>query len=153
MPSTVSELFAAADLEPEGCVRWGQPVPERRTGVYVVSLTPATDELAGTLSRCPIDEDALRELLRVRPELLVDGERPSVEQLGERLAAFWLADEIALYIGRAGVPLRKRVGQYRRSRLGAESPHSGGWFLKTLSVLDDLWVHWSTTDDLSLIHI
>jgi hypothetical protein len=89
VPSTISELFAAADLKPEGCVRWGQPVPERKTGVYVVSLTPETDEMAGTLSRCPLNDAALRELLSVRPELRMDDDkRPSAAELGARLAAF-----------------------------------------------------------------
>jgi hypothetical protein len=146
MPSAIRELFAAADLEPEGCVRWTERLRERGTGVYVVALTREVDAVAGTLPRCPLDEAALGELLAVRRELCVDNERPSAAELGARLAAFWLDDECALYIGRAGVPLSKRVGQYRRTRIGADGPHAGGWPLKMLSVLNDLWVHWSTTD-------
>lgn len=115
--------------------------------MYLVSLTAETDTLTGAVRNCPLDETRLRELLTVRPELAVDGERPSVAKLAARLAAFWLPDETVLYIGLAGQPLRKRVGQYRRTRLGAAKPHAGGWPLKTLTVLDELSVHWAATDD------
>lgn len=147
MPSSVRQLLSAADLRPQGCVRWTESLPERRTGVYVVALTPETDAVTGTLERCPLDERRLQDLLAVRPELRVDGERPRVAELAARLAAFWLADECVLYVGLAGQPLRKRVGQYQRTRLGANKPHAGGWPLKTLTVLDGLWVHWAPTDD------
>lgn len=41
--------------------------------------------------------------------------------------------------------LRGRLrGSYRTS-LGAMKPHPGGWGLKTLSVLDELWVHYAPT--------
>jgi hypothetical protein len=39
--------------------------------------------------------------------------------------------------------LAKRVGDYYRSSLGARSPHSGGWPLKTLSCLNELYVHYA----------
>ena len=55
------------------------------------------------------------------------------------------ADEPVLYIGLAGRSLRTRVRQYYRTPLGAAKPHSGGWWLKTLSVLDDFYVHYAVT--------
>jgi hypothetical protein len=147
VPSTIRQLFAAAGLAPEGCVPWSEPVPERRTGVYVVALTSNTDRVAGTLARCPLDQERLHELLVVRPELRVDGDRPSIAELASRLEAFWPPDECVLYIGLAGQPLRKRVGQYRRTPLGADKPHAGGWPLKTLAVLQELWIHWGRTEN------
>jgi hypothetical protein len=39
MPSTVHQLFVAAELEPEGSVGWGERVPEQRSGVYALALT------------------------------------------------------------------------------------------------------------------
>lgn len=44
-------------------------------------------------------------------------------------------------------PLRKRVRQYCKTPLGAAKPHKGGWWLKTLAVLDDLHVHYAATPD------
>ncbi len=47
-----------------------------------------------------------------------------------------------LYLGMAGTSLAGRLGQYYRTPLGARSPHAGGWFLKLLSNLPSLFVHW-----------
>jgi hypothetical protein len=51
-----------------------------------------------------------------------------------------------VYIGLA-TSLRGRVGGYYRTPLGAMKPHAGGWWLKTLAVLDQLWVHYAPTPD------
>jgi hypothetical protein len=145
MPSTVSELFAAARLTPAGPVRWGTAVPETRTGVYAVSLTE--DSTWGRRAAAPVSRAALEHLLDVRPELRLNLARPDAEALIGRLGGFWLPDEMVLYVGLAGQPLRTRVRQYYGTPLGARRPHAGGWWLKTLSVLDELWVFWAATTD------
>lgn len=43
--------------------------------------------------------------------------------------------------------MRRGVRQYYRTSLGAKRPHAGGWFLKTVSVIDGLWVHYTPTPD------
>lgn len=146
MPSTASDVFAAAGLEPAGVVRWGAPVPEAAQGVYVVAL--ADDGSSSTAAvAAPLCRAALERLLAVRRELQLDRAAADVDELVERLASFWLADEVVVYIGLAGQPLRTRVGQYYRTPLGARKPHAGGWWLKTLSVLDELWVHYAPTPE------
>jgi hypothetical protein len=62
------------------------------------------------------------------------------------LAEFWLPDEVVVYVGLA-TSLRSRVGGYYRTPLGARRPHAGGHFLKTLSNLTDLFVHYAPTDE------
>lgn len=146
MPATVSGVLEAAGLVAGGCVRWSEPVSEQASGVYVVALTSEEDSSDGALAHAPVDLARVDELLAVRPELTLDGRRPSARELAERLEAFWLADEVVLYIGLAGTFLRKRVQQYYRTPLGARSPHAGGWFVKTLSVLPRLFVHYSACD-------
>lgn len=155
MPSTVGSLFAAASAKPQGTVRWRQGIPPPRgggsgRGIYVVSLTPATDRLDGTLPTCPISTAAVRALLEARPELRLDGGRPDVTHLGERLASFWCPDEVVLYVGRAGPrkrvmvsELADRVTEYCTTPLGARSPHAGGWPLKTLANLNEVYVHFA----------
>jgi hypothetical protein len=154
VPSTVGSLFAAASAKPQGAVRWRQGIPPPEggpaTGIYVVSLTPATDRLEATLPTCPISTAAVRELLEVRPELRLDGGRPDVTHLAERLASFWCPDEVVLYVGRAGPrkhvmvsELADRVTEYCTTPLGARSPHAGGWPLKTLANLDQVYVHFA----------
>lgn len=146
MPSTVSDIFAAPGLEPGGVVRWGTPVPETAPGVYVIALTDISSATAA-LPAAPLSSPALQQLMAVRPELKIDRAATGVDELAERLRRFWLADEVVLYIGLAGQPLRTRVRQYYRTPLGARKPHAGGWWLKTLSVLDELWVHYAPTPD------
>jgi hypothetical protein len=142
MPSIVSELFSAADLVPEGVVRWGTPLPTSQPGVYAVSLTDATDAIDATRVEAPLDRLAFETWLRVRPELTLDGTRPRVEQLMERVGGFWLPDESVLYVGLA-TTLGSRVQGYYRTPIGARRPHAGGYFLKLLANLDRLWVHYA----------
>lgn len=147
MPSTVTDIFAAAGLEPAGVVRWGTPIPETAQGVYVVALTDDVTSTAAALTEAPLSWAALEQLLAVRAELQVDSADAGVDDLAKRLRSFWTPDEVVLYIGLAGQPLRTRVRQYYGTPLGARKPHAGGWWLKTLSILDELWVHYAPTPD------
>jgi hypothetical protein len=146
VPSTVAQLLEAADLMPEGAVPWGEPVPESATGVYLVAVTNDAGEITSAPSSPSFDLARFEHLLDVRAELRLDGTRPTAQKLIERLSAFWLPDEVVLYIGLAGQPLRKRVSQYYGTPLGARRPHAGGWWLKTLNT-EALWVHYAGTSD------
>lgn len=146
MPTTVAEALSAAGLRRDGVVRWGTRPPTRDSGVYVVSLTDATDSMAGTLAEAPLAVDVFETWLDVRPELILDGMRPSVEQLMERVQGFWLADEVILYLGLA-TSLSQRLGQCYNTPIGARRPHAGGYFLKLLTNLGSLWVHCARCSD------
>jgi hypothetical protein len=76
----------------------------------------------------------------------MDGRRPTVQALRNRLQSFWLADESILYVGKA-TSLDSRVDSYYRSKIGRRSPHRGGMWLKTLAILESLWIHWCPTPD------
>jgi hypothetical protein len=116
-------------------------------GVYIAALADDPKSTRPTLAACPISSDAVRILLATRPELRLDGEACDVQTLSARVSGFWLPDEVILYIGLAGTSVSKRVGQYYRTPLGARKPHAGGWFLKLLSCLDDLTIHFARCDD------
>ncbi len=135
-------------------VEWGTPPVSptgSATGIYVVSLTDRLDTTGEALANAPISTSAVEELLAVRPELRMDGARPTVEQLVGRLSGFWFPDEVVVYIGLAGPrkqhpaagEVAKRVGEYYNTPLGANGPHAGGWPLKTLACLRDLHVHYA----------
>jgi len=132
---------------PDRCVRWATPVPQTAIGIYIVALTDDPDSVAGALADAPIAAERLTHLLKVRSELRLDGARPTATELARRRSAFWFPDEVVLYIGLAGQPLRTRVRQYYATPLGAKRPHAGGWWLKTLAVLGELWVHDAATPD------
>src|SRR5438105_6849184 len=144
MPSTVTELLEEAKLKRSASVAWGTPVPTFEAGVYVVTLGDETESIAAARARCPISSESIMRWLAVRPELTLDGARPSPGALSARVASFWLPDEVILYVGKA-TSLSTRVRQYYSTPLGARSPHAGGHFLKTLSILGELTVHFATT--------
>ena len=147
MPSTVRGLLGPLGLSPAPAVRWGSTLRETGPGVYLVCLTKDADSLDDCRPTCPISMAVVEAWFQACPGLRVDGERASLEALGPRVASFWLGDEVVLYIGHAGTSLRVRVGQYYRTELGARGPHSGGHFLKTLTCIDNLYVHPVLTDD------
>jgi hypothetical protein len=125
------------------------------TGIYVVALSDELDSTEAALFGAPVSPAAIDELLTVRPELTLDRRRPTREQLAERLAAFWLPDEVIVYIGLAGArktrppggEVAHRVAEYSKTPLGARSPHAGGWPLKTLACLSELYVHYAYCDE------
>jgi hypothetical protein len=146
MPSSVISVMAAAGLSPEGVVRWGEPINTQESGIYVVSTIANVEGVGHNPRQVLIDPQKIETLLSARPELTVDGVRPSAAVLSNRLSEFWLPDEHILYIGLA-TDLHNRVRQYYRTPLGARRPHAGGWFLKTLTHLDKVFVHWGRTDN------
>jgi hypothetical protein len=147
MPSTVDAVFSAAELAPEGVVPWGTAVPQTDPGVYLVAFTRLAHAVALRNLPFQTSRDALRYLLDVRPELRIDQERPDVETLRERLEERWLGDEAIAYVGLAGTSLTKRVDAYYKTPLGARRPHAGGWPLKILSNLDEMYVHYAACAD------
>ena len=147
MPSSVARLLESVGLTSAGNVPWGLPVPEKSTGVYLVSLSDTASSARGTGADCPLSVTALDHLLSICPDLAVDGVGATREALAARISSYWLNDEPVLYIGLTSTPLRKRVSAYYRTRLGDAKPHKGGWWLKTLANLSDLHVHYAPTPD------
>lgn len=147
MPSTVSDLLDAAGLRHQGSARWRTTPTLDAPGIYLVSLDADPSQERGLEAAAPIGLDAINTLLAARPELRLHGTRPTAEQLAEQIARFWLPDEPVLYIGLASRSVAKRVKAYYATKLGARSPHAGGWFLKTLHNLGDLHVHYAAASD------
>jgi hypothetical protein len=144
----VSELLASADLRLSGNVKWRQTVPLDRPGVYIVtSSTVPESRTDGLKPEAPIDLSIVAKWIESVPTLMLDGLHPTPEMLTERLSHFWLPDETVLYLGKASKSLRKRVGSYYRTTLGAPGPHAGGHWIKTLSLLDRLKVFYASSSN------
>lgn len=141
--TTVVDLFAHADVPYDGVVRWGDAVPLDSPGVYVISISADPNEPDGPRD-CPLDIDAVEELLRARPESTVDLAPATTTSLADRLREMWPAGEPVVYIGLAGTSARRRVEQFYRTIIGARDPHAGGWPVKMLAA-DSLWVHYGST--------
>jgi hypothetical protein len=147
MPTTVAEAFAAVSLSRDGVVKWGTEPAISKSGVYIVSLVESLDTCDGKLNEAPLERAKFQRWLKVCPELTLDGNRPTVQELMNRIRGFWIPDEVILYIGLAGIPLSTRLGQYYSTPIGARSPHSGGYFLKLLSNRNNVWVHYAQCSD------
>lgn len=143
MPTTVQELFDYVGVQRGGAVRWGTHLPETRPGVYVVSTSKDPADSSG-FAVAPVRPEQVERLIEARPELMVDQSRPSPTQLADRLRAMWPAGESVIYIGRATTGVATRVDQFYSTKIGARSPHAGGWPVK---MLDSrlLWVHFGAT--------
>jgi hypothetical protein len=141
MPTTIREVFEAGGLCHEGVIRWGEELLVSSSGVYVVSLTKSLDTYDGKLDCAPLAEAEFERWRGVCPKLSLDGVKATVPDLMKRIGRFWIPDETILYIGKAA-SLSKRLKDYYKTPIGAPRPHSGGYFLKLLSNVGQLWVHY-----------
>ncbi len=134
-----SELMRGLGLMVDGPTRWGTGIPSRGPGVFVVEL-PAGAESA------PIDVVAVKRWIDRVPDLLLDGERPSAQELGRWLAAMWLPGEPIVFVGRSARAIGQRLGAIYATPLGDSQPTAAAHWLKSLAVLNDLRVWWAETD-------
>jgi len=156
VPVSIRALFAAVGLVPSEPIPWGVDLPTNKAGVYVVSLTPDPDVLTGTFRVAPISLTRIDDWLSRQPGVSLDGERTKAAALAQRLSESWLPDEVVLYVGKA-TNLRRRVRQFRETKLGEKKPHAGGYFLKTLELCPPpgsgeetetrLWVFYATAEE------
>ena len=147
MPSTISELFDVAHLKLTGMVSWGELPEYRGPGIYIISLSDDPDRNSRVEETVPIDDAVLGEWLLKAPKMTLDGQvSPSTDALASRLARFWLPDEAILYIGKS-IHVQKRVKQYYSTPIGRSSPHRGGHWIKTLSVLEETFVYFAESSN------
>lgn len=147
MTISVAELLEKCDLEWAGVVQWGEQIQLDQPGVYVVSSTADLEDSVGLLPGYRSAPASFKDLRQLCPEVMIDGTPATDEALAQRIQAFWIQDSPVLYIGLAGTSVQKRVRQYYVTRIGQRSPHAGGWWLKTLSGLADLYVHYAPASD------
>ena len=132
-------MLKSLGLLVDGPALWGRAVPGRGPGVFVI-------ELPAGLPDAPIDIVAIRKWIEHVPEMTLDGERPTAEEIAKRLHEFWLPNEPVLYVGRSPRQVAARINAMYATPLGDAKPHSGGHWLRTLSVLPELRIWWSDTD-------
>jgi transcription elongation factor GreA len=132
------DLVRTVGLLPDGPVRWGSPARSARPGVYLV-------ELPAPLPRAPVDLSPVGSWIDRVPTLQLDGHRPAGKELAQRLAGFWLPDQIVLYVGSTAGSLGRRIQEMVDTPLGDAAPHPDGGWLKTLHGLDQARVWWAET--------
>ncbi len=147
MATTINDLINTAGLDPGRLktAKWGQPLDSNSIGIYIVSTCGQPNKNSNLYDQAPIDENILRFWLSKVPTFQIDKTpNPTLNELKKRLSGFWLPDENIVYIGQteSGGGLRSRVNQYYRTELGERKPHAGGHWIKTLKILNQLFVHY-----------
>ena len=137
-------LFSSVGSSVTGRVRWGQRIPSATHGVYIVSIHADPADSTG-LAAAPIDMSAVAVWMALAPAWTVNGRRLPAEEVADHMARWWLPRTSILYIGTAKT-LSSRVSAYYRTDLGAHKPHAGGYWLKTLSILPEVTVHYHVAD-------
>jgi hypothetical protein len=147
MPTSISELIENVGLELAGQVKWGNELDDDKPGIYIVALScSSTDKEECLVELALIDFSLIESWIHEVPTLKLDNSRPTPKALADRLSEFWLPDEAILYIGKAGKSVKKRVNDYYHTRLGDRRPHAGGHWIKTLSILQELYIFWALTN-------
>jgi len=137
-----AELIRSIGLLADGPVRWGQPVPARGPGLYVV-------ELGAPLPTAPLELTRVGKWLERLPGLQLDGARPNSRALQARLAALWWPDARVLYVGATDRSIGGRAAGLVAHLPGDRQPHSDGQWLHLLRGVEGtlglrLW--WAQTD-------
>jgi transcription elongation factor GreA len=136
-----ADLIRSIGLLADGPVRWGQPVPARGPGIYVV-------ELGAPLPTAPLELALVGKWLERLPGLRLDGTRPTSRALLARLAALWWPDARVLYAGATDRSIGGRAAALIAQVPGDRQPHSDGQWLHLLRGFERLGprVWWALTD-------
>lgn len=136
-----ADLLRSIGLLADGPVRWGQPVPARGSGLYVV-------ELGAPLAAAPLELAKVGKWLERLPELRLDGEHPTSKALASRLASLWWPDTTVLYAGATDRSTGGRAAALVAHVPGDRQPHAEGQWLHLLPSLDRFGarIWWALTD-------
>ena len=140
---TVKELFDQIGVQSFQSVKWGCPVPCMGQGIYIVSGSAKADEENASPVAPLFDDAMIQRWIDRLPLFTLDGVKPTVESLKERLSEFWHPKENVLYIGMTTSSLQGRVSDYYYTPIGAKRPHSGGQWIKTLANLEQMHVYYA----------
>ncbi len=147
MATTVNNLLITAGFDPGRLktVKWREPLDSNSIGIYIISTCEQPDKNSNLYDQAPIDDNILHFWLSKVPSFQIDkAPNPTLNELKKRLSGFWLPDENIIYIGQTESVggLRSRVNQYYKTELGERKPHAGGHWIKTLTILNQLFVHY-----------
>lgn len=143
MPLTAMQLFAQFNVPYAGTAPWGTRFAEPRQGIYIVSTSSDPALNSGILPACTISQTAFTTWLTHAPAMQVNKLPATFIMVQAALNRYWHATESILYIGKADQPIAARVNNFYRHQLGKDSPHGGGQWIKALSNLPQLFVHYA----------
>ena len=136
-----ADLIRSIGLLADGPIRWGERVPARGPGIYLV-------ELGAPLASAPLELSLVGKWLERLPDLRLDGKRPTSRALDARLSSFWWPDARVLYAGATERSIGGRAAALMAHVPGERQPHADGQWLHLLRGLDRMGVRlwWAQTD-------
>ena len=118
------------------------------------TLDPSRNKLKGESGLgLSISRDIIRKWIKKVDGFEIDKIKTfDPDKVIERLSQFWLPDENILYIGKApkrssGNGIGNRVREYYKTDYGEKRPHAGGHWLKSLTILDELFVYYTACEN------
>ncbi|MCE1202905.1 MAG: hypothetical protein LWX09_12500 [Bacteroidia bacterium] len=146
MPTSINQLVNSVGLDPSRLrnSKWGHEIESTSIGIYIVSTSKDPGSISPLFKKAPIDENILKFWINKVRTIQVDGVPATVQNLKKRLESFWLPDENIIYIGQTDSKrgIKGRVNEYYNTELGERKPHAGGHWIKTLKILNQLFVHY-----------
>ena len=143
MPVTVKDIFNKVGLQPSEAIKWRSTLPTDENGVYIISLSANASRNIGIQKTCEINDAVFEKWKMFSPELNVSGNLTK-QIIKTELNKYWKPKENILYIGESSSKtngLSKRVSQFYIHQVGWKGPHTGGYWIKLLSKLEDLYVY------------
>lgn len=159
MPITVNELIKRFDLPTAKKVKWDELISTEQEGIYIVSLSNNPNLNSGNVKDIPISKGILKKWVEKVGGFEIDKTKTfDINLITDRLSESWLPDENILYIGKApkrknGKALGNRVREFYRTEYGERKPHAGGHWLKSLYLIDELFVYYTTCTNSSEIEL
>ena len=145
MPIILKDLTDKFGLTLSKSVKWGESINSAGCGLYFVTITSDPKKLV-SWDQPEIDSTSIDdwiELVRSHgKEITIDNQPADQQMIMNRFSKLWLRDETILYIGKAGPntnrPIRKRVNEYYKTKLGCNKKHAGGHWINVLSKISQL---------------
>ncbi len=151
MAVSVNQLFKQVKLKGEGPIKWGDLIQAKGNGVYIISLSSDPNSIKSPKVKFEINKEVFTFWQRQAPDLKINDKLvSSIDQIRIYLKRHWKPNEHILYIGEATSktnPIQKRVHQYYQHRVGQKGPHTGGYWLKLLLCLEQVYIYYAHCDN------
>lgn len=146
MPLTVYDIFRKVRLTPSVPIRWNQKIPVKKCGVYLISTSENPKKNLGTLSKPLICKKVFKHWTELTSNLNINGEKATYLKIQKEINNYWHSKENILYIGESSSMnnnLTGRVNQFYIHKVGWKGPHTGGYWIKLLKNINELYVYYS----------
>lgn len=151
MAITVDALFKEIGIKYSKPYKWNEELDANINGVYVISTSDNPTINNKNKFELSICSKAFENWLQEAPNLEIENEKVNnLNQVKNYLMKYWDENENILYIGESSSktnPIQKRINQFYTHKVGKKGPHTGGYWIKLLSCIDDLFIYFAESSN------